>query len=117
MTAPHPTALQARIAEHRALLAGATPAPWTIVPDCYGGKEEAWCEWHKAGPLTLDGGEPDADTNLIVAARNNYAAALDVVEAAALVSQEFEDRLGLVSADAMVALDAALARFTEGGAP
>lgn len=55
-----------------------TPEPWAIVPDCYDGKEEAWCHWHKVGPLILSGKEPTAD-GLRALACVNACAGLDPV--------------------------------------
>jgi hypothetical protein len=66
----------------------ATPGPWEIIPDCAGGKDEAWCYWHRIGKLELPGKHPNNDGVFIAAARNiirplahAYTAALTALEA------------------------------------
>jgi hypothetical protein len=61
-----------------------TSEPWEIVPDYYGGKEEAWGHWHKIGPLILCGKDPDAN-GLRVAACVNALAGLNPAAVPALV--------------------------------
>lgn len=68
--------------ELEALAKKATPAPWKIIPDVYGEKEEAWCNWHELGPFTMTGKDADDDGRFIVAMRNAVPALLAAIRAA-----------------------------------
>lgn len=52
-----------------------TPGPWGIKENL--GTDEAYCDWHKVGPVDLMGGKANANSHLIAAAPELYA----VVEA------------------------------------
>jgi hypothetical protein len=83
----------------------ATPGPWEIVPDCAGGKDEAWCYWHRIGKLELTGKHPNNDGVFIAAARNiirplaqGYAAALTALEASDSDRQKLKSRVAELEA-------------------
>lgn len=61
--------------------AKATKGPWAIVEDAANGKDEAWCEWHKIGPLDMTGAKPDSDGQFIAALRNAAPAILAELKA------------------------------------
>lgn len=73
--------LHTLVASLRALTEKATPAPWELTPDCYGGKEELWGHFHSAGPALFEGKDPGEDAALIVAMRNALPALLQAAEA------------------------------------
>lgn len=54
----------------------ATEGPWGIQPDSASGKDEAYCYWHRVGPLDLTGRDPDADSVFIAHARADIPALL-----------------------------------------
>lgn len=43
-----------------------TPGPWEITEDL--GMDEAWCNWHRVGPVDLMGSTANANSRLIAAA-------------------------------------------------
>lgn len=59
----------------------ATPAPWNYIPDSADGKDEAYCEWHRIGPLELTGKELDEESELLVELRNSAPDLLATVRA------------------------------------
>jgi len=61
--------------ERKAL--AATPGPWEVSEE--EGWDEAWCDWHSVGPLSLKGGKLSADTAFIAAA--NPATVLKIIAA------------------------------------
>ena len=57
--------------ELRKLLAEATenhPLPWSVTEST--GMDEAWCDWHEVGPLSLPGEKPGPAEALMLAAVN-----------------------------------------------
>ena len=44
------------------------PLPWTVTEST--GMDEAWCDWHDIGPLSMPGGKPDKALSLMYAAVN-----------------------------------------------
>jgi hypothetical protein len=50
------------------LAEAATPGPWGVVEDAASGKDEAWCLWHKVGPIWFQGEKPDRNSTFIAAA-------------------------------------------------
>jgi hypothetical protein len=83
----------------------ATPSPWEIVPDCAGGKDEAWCYWHRIGKLELPGKHPNNDGVFIAAARNitrplakAYTAVLTALEASDSDRQKLAARVAELEA-------------------
>lgn len=47
-------------------MSGYTKGPWDIQEST--GWDEAWCDWHQVGPVSLMGPRADADSHLIAAA-------------------------------------------------
>lgn len=52
----------------KSMLKAATPTPWGITEN--EGMDEAWCDWHRIGNLSMTGGEGSADSSLARAAVN-----------------------------------------------
>lgn len=50
-----------------------TPGPWDIKENL--GTDEAYCDWHKVGPVDLMGGKANGNSHLIAAAPELYEAA------------------------------------------
>lgn len=73
-----------------------TPGPWVIQENT--GMDEAWCDWHNVGPISLMGGKADANSRLI-------AAAPDLLDALkmARVWLDFDGRYDLQGIDAVIA--------------
>ncbi len=65
-----------QIEELKRLAMAATPGPWETKEDEWGGKEEAWCYWHKVGPFSLMGKELNNDSSYITAASPDVVLAL-----------------------------------------
>lgn len=53
------------VAELEAAAQSATQGDWDIVPDSSNGKDEAWCYWHKVGPLSIPGINAGADGKFV----------------------------------------------------
>lgn len=61
-----------------------TPGPWEITENL--GMDEAWCNWHRVGPVDLMGGSANANSRLI-------AAAPDMLESLKMMVSDFEQRV------------------------
>jgi hypothetical protein len=76
-----------------------TPGPWVIKENT--GWDEAWCDWHDVGPISLMGGEADANSRLIAAAPDLLEALKETL-AVATRNEEgaFADRARVIIAQA-----------------
>lgn len=66
----------------------ATPGPWDVQEDSCDGYDEAWCEWHRVGPLDLTGKTLNRNTAYIAAADPSTVLKLIAVVKAAQQAQE-----------------------------
>jgi hypothetical protein len=62
--------IQAVLDEDARLRGEATPGPWEIAEDSANGKDEAWCYWHRVGPIEHGGEKATTNDHFIVHARN-----------------------------------------------
>lgn len=55
-----------------------TAGPWNIEENT--GWDEAWCNWHQVGPISLMGGEATANSRLIAASPELLADLTEIVD-------------------------------------
>lgn len=75
--------MTADLAKLKEAAEAATPGPWLVTEN--EGWDEAYCDWHSVGPLSLPGGELTPDTRFIALAREGVQelfARLEAAEAA-----------------------------------
>lgn len=71
-----------QIDELERLHQAATPGPWELKENSAQGKDEAWCYWHKIGPVELTGIGPDSNSAMLLAVRNALPALLSLARRA-----------------------------------
>jgi hypothetical protein len=91
-----------RIAEIQARADAATKGPWPIIEDSADGLDEAWCRWHKVGPIELCGEKSNDDDIFIAAARADVPALCAALTVACEALRQCDEDLALASVERII---------------